>query len=344
MGEKTLVEGTDYEFTGLSNNADVTGANKVLKATLKLKNGYKLSSSNSDEWKGVFSNPNTTYNTVDVTWKIVKKNLANTTISISETNGKLTATVLNGNVVVPSTEYDVKDNGDGTATVTAKADSKGYTGSQKVSVKKSENVGAPVISSVKVVGNKATVILSDEAEGASGYDYVISTSKDPSDKDARIDVVKNQVQTTANFKYVPQGTYYAYCHAWTRDENGKKVFGEWSNSYAFSVTAITPDTPEILSVKAKGSTITVTYKESANSTGYDVVLGKGSKKEHGETRPYQYGKYKKLNVAPGVCKAVFRNIPVGTYYAGVHSWNRTASENDNKVFSKWSNLETAKVK
>lgn len=344
MGEKTLVEGTDYEFTGLSNNADVTGANKVLKATLKLKNGYKLSSSNSDEWKGVFSNPNTTYNTVDVTWKIVKKNLANTTISISETNGKLTATVLNGNVVVPSTEYDVKDNGDGTATVTAKADSKGYTGSQKVSVKKSENVGAPVISSVKVVGNKATVILSDEAEGASGYDYVISTSKDPSDKNARIDVVKNQVQTTANFKYVPQGTYYAYCHAWTRDENGKKVFGEWSNSYAFSVTAITPDTPEILSVKAKGSTITVTYKESANSTGYDVVLGKGSKKEHGETRPYQYGKYKKLNVKPGVCKAVFKNIPAGTYYAGVHSWNRTASENDNKVFSKWSNLETAKVK
>lgn len=114
--------------------------------------------------------------------------------------------------------------------------------------------------------------------------------------------------------------------------------------YPFSVTAITPDTPEILSVKTKGSTITVTYKESANSTGYDVVLGKGSKKEHGETRPYQYGKYKKLNVAPGVCKAVFKNIPAGTYYAGVHSWNRTASENDNKVFSKWSNLETAKVK
>ena len=138
--------------------------------------------------------------------------------------------------------------------------------------------------------------------------------------------------------------YYAYCHAWTRDENGKKVFGEWSNAYPFSVTAITPDTPEILSVKTKGSTITVTYKESANSTGYDVVLGKGSKKEHGETRPYQYGKYKKLNVKPGVCKAVFKNVPAGTYYAGVHSWNRTASENDNKVFSKWSNLETAKVK
>ena len=93
-----------------------------------------------------------------------------------------------------------------------------------------------------------------------------------------------------------------------------------------------------------GQTPSSTFKESANSTGYDVVLGKGSKKEHGETRPYQYGTYKKLNVKPGVCKAVFKNVPAGTYYAGVHSWNRTASENDNKVFSKWSNLETAKVK
>ena len=276
-----------------------------------------------------------------LTWKVTKKDLANTTISIDKNNN---VTVMNGSVVVPSSEYDVKFSEDGKkVTVTAKADSKNYAGSKELAAEVAK-VGAPIISSVKVTGNKATVILSDEAEGASGYDYVISTSKDPSDKDARIDVVKNQVQTTANFKYVPQGTYYAYCHAWTRDENGKKVFGEWSNSYAFSVTAITPDTPEILSVKTKGSTITVTYKESANSTGYDVVLGKGSKKEHGETRPYQYGKYKKLNVKPGVCKAVFKNIPAGTYYAGVHSWNRTASENDNKVFSKWSNLETAKVK
>ena len=260
--------------------------------------------------------------------------------------------VCGNKVLTEGTDYTVsygenKEVGEGTVTITAVEGSKEYAGSKTVTfniVEENPLVGAPVITNVEVSGNNAALILSGDVEGASGYDYVISASKDPSDKDARLDVVKNQVQTTANFKYVPQGTYYAYCHAWTRDENGKKVFGEWSNSYAFSVTAITPDTPEILSVKTKGSTITVTYKESANSTGYDVVLGKGSKKEHGETRPYQYGTYKKLNVKPGVCKAVFKNVPAGTYYAGVHSWNRTASENDNKVFSKWSNLETAKVK
>ena len=335
---KTLVDDSDYKIETVGDASNVTAKDKILKAKLYAKDGYVL---DTTSWgaSNILKDANGSY--VELTWKIVAKDLKNTTVTVDKDGN---VTVMNGSVVVPSKEYDVKFSEDGKkVTVTAKADSKNYTGSKEVDVD-AIKVGAPVINTVKVSGNKATVILSDEAEGASGYDYVVSTSKDPSDKEARIDVVKNQVQTTASFKYLQQGTYYAYCHAWTRDENGKKVFGEWSNSYAFSATAITPDTPEILSVKTKGSTITVTYKESANSTGYDVVLGKGSKKEHGETRPYQYGKYKKLNVKPGVCKAVFKNVPAGTYYAGVHSWNRTASENDNKVFSKWSNLETAKVK
>ena len=335
---KTLVDDSDYKIETVGDASNVTAKDKILKAKLYAKDGYVL---DTTSWGAGNIKTDADGSYVELTWKVVAKDLKNTTVTVDKDGN---VTVMNGSVVVPSKEYDVKFSEDGKkVTVTAKADSKNYTGSKEVDVD-AVKVGAPVINTVKVSGNKATVILSDEADGASGYDYVISTSKDPSDKEARIDVVKNQVQTTAAFKYVQQGTYYAYCHAWKRDENGKKVFGEWSNVYPFSVTAITPDTPEILSVKTKGSTITVTYKESANSTGYDVVLGKGSKKEHGETRPYQYGKYKKLNVKPGVCKAVFKNIPAGTYYAGVHSWNRSASENDNKVFSMWSNLETSKVK
>ena len=329
VGGKTLVENQDYKLT-YSAISDLTNG-KTMKVTVHGINGYK--------------------GEITGTWGVVKKNVANTQVVLDKAQYKKgekpSVTVYNSGVKVADTEYTVSYTDDN-VTVTANKDSKYYTGSQTVKViRESETettLGTPVITGVNATGNKTTAVLGGESANASGYDYVISTSKDPSDKDARIDVVKNQVQTTANFKYVPQGTYYAYCHAWTRDENGKKVFSEWSNSYPFLVTAITPDTPEILSVKTKGSTITVTYKESANSTGYDVVLGKGSKKEHGETRPYQYGNYKKLNVKPGVCKAVFKNVPAGTYYAGVHSWNRTASENNNKVFSKWSKLETAKVK
>ena len=329
-GDKVLVKDKDYELTGVTSaKANTAPSDKEYTCVVKGKGIYKNSTD------------------VTVTWKVVKKNVANLDVRVElNDKGEAVLTVMNGNLKVDNKDFTVTLSDDKkTATVAATTGNKYYVGSKEVAVGgEVVKVGTPIISSVKVAGNKATVILSDEADGASGYDYVISTSKDPSDKEARVDVVKNQVQTYADFKYVPQGMYYAYCHAWTRDENGKKVFGEWSNVKSFTVTATTPEKPEILSVKRSGSTITVTYKESAYSEGYDVVLGNGSKKEHGETRPYQYGKYKKLNVKPGVCKAVFKNIPAGTYYVGVHSWNRSAEENNNKVFSKWSDLEKVTVK
>ncbi len=323
---KTLTEGVDYKlvYTSGQDRKNVTNG-KSLAVNIVGMGGYKGSISNQK-------------------WGIDKFDFANADIFVSGTDAEPVIKVMNGSVLVNAKEYDLTV-ADGKATVTATKDNKNYTGTQTVDIKHElEKPEAPAISGFNVSGNKVTVILSDEAEGATGYDYVISRSKDPDDKEARVDVVKNQVQTLANFKYVPQGMYYAYCHAWKRDENGKKVFSNWSNVKSFTVTATTPEKPEILSVKRSGSTITVTYKESAYSEGYDVVLGNGSKKEHGETRPYQYGKYKKLNVKPGVCEAVFKNIPAGTYYVGVHSWNRSAEENNNKVFSKWSDLEKVTVK
>ena len=145
------------------------------------------------------------------------------------------------------------------------------------------------------------------------------------------------------FKYVQQGTYYAYCHAWKRDANGKKVFSDWSNAYPFVVSAITPDAPVITNVTVSGSTIKVTYKAAANATGYDVVLGTDSKKENGETRPYHYGDHKVLNLKEGTVTATFKNVPKGTWVVGMHAFNRT-SEDGKKVFSPWSNLKKATVK
>ena len=336
VGEKTLVEGKDYKFEGLYNNSDVTGTGKVLYAELVLKGAYKF---DNRGWSGSFEYYDE--KTIEVAWKIVKKDLANTTVSVVKNGTTLKATVLNGTVIVPESEYDVKDNGDGTATVTAKSTSKNYTGSQKVDVKPGTKVGAPVISGVKVVGNKATVILSGEADGASGYDYVISKANDTTT--ARVDVTKNQVKTTGDFNYVQQGTYYAYCHAWTRNAEGKKVFGEWSNIYPFSVSAITPAQPVITSVKAKGTTVTVTYTKAANAEGYDVVLGSAAKKVNGEYRPVSYGKLVKKNIKGNVVTATFKNVKKGTYYAGLHAFNKT-SEDGKKVFSQWSNVKKVTVK
>ncbi len=78
--------------------------------------------------------------------------------------------------------------------------------------------------------------------------------------------------------------------------------------------------------KVSGSTIKVTYKAAANATGYDVVLGTGSKKENGETRPYQYGNHKKLNLKEGTVTATFKNVPKGTWVVGMHAFNRTSED------------------
>ena len=333
----TLVEGKDYTLTLDANgHNDPSGVNfvnvtdgKIYKVTVTGINGYTGSSVGSTAADAL-------------TWGIDKKDIKDCDVKV--TNGVVT--VMNGYIPVPTTEYTSKNNGDGTYTVTANSTSKNYTGSKSVKADgkaADEKPDAPMISSVKVVGNQATAILSGDSEGAAGYDYVISTDRDCIKNKDYASVNKNQVSTSTTFKYVQQGTYYAYCHAWKRDENGKKVFSDWSNAYPFVVSAITPDAPVITNVTVSGSTIKVTYKVAANATGYDVVLGTGSKKENGETRPYQYGNHKKLNLKEGTVTATFKKVPKGTWVVGMHAFNRT-SEDGKKVFSPWSNLKKATVK
>ena len=321
---RTLVEGTDYDLN-LSNNKDLVNATtkKSLTVTVEPKNGYRGTNLVFD-------------------WGIDKFNLSNADVSVKDGN----VTVKCGSITVPSADYTVtKDAAADKVTVTAAKDSKNYTGSKTVSadVAPAEKPDAPMISNVKVVGNKATVILSGEASDAAGYDYVIATDRDCITNKAYDGVSKNQATTSTSFKYVQQGTYYAYCHAWKRDENGKKVFSDWSNAYPFVVSAITPDAPVITNVKVNGTTIKVTYKAAANATGYDVVLGTSSKKDNGETRPYNYGAHKKLNLKEGTVTATFKNVPKGTWVVGMHAFNRT-SEDGKKVFSPWSNLKKATVR
>ena len=326
-----LTEGTDYTLTLTAIDSVATPdkfvnvtAGKPYYVTVNAKGGYQFDTVNG---------------TNTFVWGIDKKDLKDCTVVVDK---NLKATVTNGNVIEEKENFTVKDNGDGTATVSVVDGGKNYTGSVNVEIG-GRKVGAPMISNVKVVGNKATVILSDEVDGASGYDYVISTDKDCITSKNYTAVNKNQAKTSTTFKYVDQGTYYAYCHAWTRDANGKKVFGEWSKGYEFSVTATTPDAPVIKSVKVSGSTVKVTYELSANATGYDVVLGTSSKKDNGELRPYNYGAHKVLNLKESTVTATFKNVPAGTWTVGMHAFNRTSLDGK-KVFSPWSNLKTAKVK
>jgi len=313
----TLVEGKDYDLDTWGANLSNVTTGKTNNVNIIFKNGYYCDF-------GIYTD----------SWGIDKFDLANADVTVDGDK----VTVKCGRVDVETSEYTVEKK-DGKVTVTANKTSKNYKGFKTVNA--ATEIGAPVISGVKVVGNKATVILSGDVDGASGYDYVISKANDTTN--ARVDVTKNQAKTTGDFTYVQQGTYYAYCHAWTRNAEGKKVFGEWSNIYPFSVSAITPAQPVITSVKAKGTTVTVTYTKAANAEGYDVVLGSAAKKVNGEYRPVEYGKLVKKNIKGDVVTATFKNVKKGTYYAGLHAFNKT-SEDGKKVFSQWSNVKKVTVK
>ena len=348
IGGSTLVEGKDYKLelissvSGTGASATVTTVTPVDTTVGKIY-GIRVTGINGYTGSTVISGYDSSNSKfTDLSWGVDKKSLKDCKVTVKDG----VVSVVNGYIPVASTEYTSKNNGDGTYTVSAVSTSKNYTGSVTVKADgkaENEKPDAPMISSVKVVGNKATVILSGDSEGAAGYDYVISTDRDCITNKDYDSVNKNQVQTSTTFKYVQQGTYYAYCHAWKRDENGKKVFSDWSNAYPFVVSAITPDAPVITNVKVSGSTIKVTYKAAANATGYDVVLGTDSKKENGETRPYHYGNHKVLNLKEGTVTATFKNVPKGTWVVGMHAFNRT-SEDGKKVFSPWSNLKKATVK
>ena len=313
-----LKEGQDYELD-LTANKDITNvtASKSLTVTVKGKNGYT--------------------GTYEFNWGIDKFNLANADVSVKDDK----VVVKCGRVDVEASEYIVEEK-DGQITVTAVKDSKNYTGSKTISAM-TEKPAAPMITDVKVSGNNATVILSGESEGAIGYDYVISKDRNCIENKDYAKVNKNKLTTDTTFTYTQQGTYYAYCHAWKRGEDGKKVFSDWSNAYPFVVTSITPEKPSITSVKVSGSTVTVTYTKAANATGYDVVLGSKMATVADEKRPVEYGTLVKKNINGNTVTATFKNVKKGTYYAGLHAFNRT-SEDGKKVFSPWSDCTKVTVK
>ena len=339
-GDATLTAGTDYTVSYLTPATDAgdEGTVQITYAANK--------------------NINTADSVKEVKYTVTAKDLADVTIQAiadQEATGEQIRpeiTVLNGSVrMVEGRDYEVAygeniEVGTGTVTITPVEGNGNYTGSQEASfniIEAVPEVGQAVISNIRVSGNTVTPVLSGEVDGAVGYDYVISTSDDVTDTASRVDVSKNILNTNTNFYYVETGTYYVYCHAWMRDENGLKVFGEWSNVMPVEVTAVTPERPLIQSARLNGHNLTVTWSRSADATGYDIVMGKAARKVNGEMRPVDYGKAVKKITNGDTVTVTFRNIPSGTYYVGLHAWNRT-SESGVKVFSPWSNGRKVVVK
>ncbi|MDC7291392.1 leucine-rich repeat protein [Blautia schinkii] len=205
--------------------------------------------------------------------------------------------------------------------------------------------GKPELDSTKteINGNKVSLALTAPVAGAEGYDYIISHNPNCLREKDYLLVNKNKPYTNTTFRYLPKGVCYAAVHAWVRNADGKKVFSPWSKLVKLKITSDMPSTPKIKKVQVSGSTVTVTYTKSVKAAGYDLVLGKKAKKVSGENRPVEYGSLVRKITNGNTVTATFQNVPKGTYYAGLHAWNRS-SENKRKVFSKWSNVKKVVVK
>lgn len=200
----------------------------------------------------------------------------------------------------------------------------------------------PVFQDATVSGNTVVANLAEGLEGFDGYDFVIGAADCIETKDY-IRISKNQKDLAGEFYYVPEGTYYVYCHAWTKDENNIKQFSDWSEGYQVKVTAVTPETPEITNVVVKGNAAKITYTKCEDAIGYDLVFGKEYKKVNDEYRPTNYGTYVKKIKNADTVTVVCKNIEKGTYYVGLHAYNRT-SEDQKKVFSPWSKAWKVTIK
>ena len=255
-----------------------------------------------------------------------------------------TVTLPNGTKLTPDSD-GIKPTVNKDETVT---DTKGNTYSTDGSITDSDgNYTRPakaVIKNVSVSKNSVKMVLNEECKGALKYDYVIGTSEDMLKTGQYTKVLKNQEELKSAFAYMDKGIWYVACHAWLKGEDGKKVFGQWSEIHKVDVSAITPQAPVISKVIVKGSTVTVKYTKSKNAQGYDVVLSDTLTKTNGQKRPAVSGEnYYVKKIKGNTVTVTFKNVKSGTYYIGLHAWNRT-SEDNSKTFSEWSNVRKVKMK
>ena len=137
------------------------------------------------------------------------------------------------------------------------------------------------------------------------------------------------------FVYVPKGIYSLRVRGCSINADGSKNWTAWSMPKKVTVKAVTPDQPEIKSVKVKGTTVTVVLK-GGNASAYNYVLGTKNKKSLLYTQfwknIYQTVPTVKKYISKDrkTTKVVFKNVKKGTYYLSVQGYLKKGNE---KIYS-----------
>lgn len=170
------------------------------------------------------------------------------------------------------------------------------------------------------------VVLSQETEGAEGYEY---QSLDSSGK--KVLRTKKAASSSCVLKKAPNNIYVRV-RAW-KTENGKKVYSQWSDPIRMYVK-IKAGNMTLKTTSVNGRNVTLTFADNANffkeSDGYDCMLQKTT--AGGKTYTRKNQKYRTIQ---------FRNIKPGTYTAKARAYKMV---NGKKVYGSRSNTVRVTVR
>ena len=195
-----------------------------------------------------------------------------------------------------------------------------------------EEVGKPKVQGTVYSGNNIRLSLKDKCKNAQFYDYVITSTPYFPGEGVYLYRQNKSTALKQNFENLSQGTYYLYARSGRR-ENGKDIYGPWSEKVEVTVSIQTPQSPAVQEVTVDGSVVTVTVSEVADTKGYGIVLA-SNRTKNGCQRLLKPKNICYASTANKSTTYVFKNVKPGTYCVLTRSY--TKDSNGKNVYSKWS--------
>lgn len=145
------------------------------------------------------------------------------------------------------------------------------------------------------------------------------------------------------FRNLEKRTYYVGVRSYKR-ENGRTIYGEWSEIKKIHITGDTPYRAKIKATAKSGKNLKVTTRfydrdREWRVKGYDVVLARGTTINDDSSRAVPAPAkivYQKKDINPKTLSVTFKNVKPGTYYLGIQSYSIT---NGKKIYGQWSKLK-----